>query len=71
MWLVATEQGDVLLPFFFNFALVCGIRRTQESQEGLKLNETRQLDAYTNVSLLDKNINTDYKERHRIFISHQ
>jgi hypothetical protein len=30
------------------------------------LNETHQLDACTDVSLLDKNVNTDYKERHRM-----
>jgi len=66
-----TEHGDVLLPMLFNFALEYGIRKTQESQEGLKLNEAHQFDAYTNVSLLGKNVNTDYKERHRMLISHQ
>jgi hypothetical protein len=53
MWLVATEHGDVLLPLLFNFALDYGIRKTQESQEGLKLNETHQLDAYADVSLFN------------------
>jgi len=52
MWLeVATQHNDVLLPLLFNFAPEFGIRKTQESQEGLKLNETHQLDAYTDVSL--------------------
>jgi hypothetical protein len=59
------------LPLLFNFALERGIRKAEESQEGLKLNETHQLDPYTDVNLLGKNVNTDYKERQRIFISHQ
>ena len=37
-----SKQGDVLSPFFFNFALEYAIRRGQVNQGGLKLDGTRQ-----------------------------
>jgi hypothetical protein len=37
------KQGDILSPLLFNFALGYDIRKVQDNQVGLKLNETHQL----------------------------
>jgi hypothetical protein len=37
------KQGDALSPMLFNFDSEYAIRKVQENQVGLKLNETHQL----------------------------
>jgi hypothetical protein len=50
---------DALSPQIFNFAIENTVRKIQENQVGLKLNELHQLMAYVdNVNLLGDNKNT-------------
>ena len=53
------KQGGALTPVLFNFALEYAIRRVQVNQDGLKLNGTHQLLAYTDdVTILGGSIHT-------------
>jgi hypothetical protein len=57
------EQGDALPSLPVNVASKYAIRKVQENQEGLKLNETRQLLACDDVNLLGYSIDTIKKYR--------
>ena len=51
------KQGDALSPMLFNVALEYAIRRVQVNRDGVKLNGTHQLLAYTNdVNILGRTI---------------
>jgi len=53
------KQGDALSPMLFIFVLVYAIRRVQVNQDGLKLNGTHQLLAYSDdVNILGGSIHT-------------
>ena len=53
------KQGDALSPLLFNCALEYAIRMVQVNQDGLKLNGTHQLLAYTDdVNILGGGVHT-------------
>jgi len=52
-------MGDALSPLLFNFALEYAIRRVQVNQDGLKLNNTHQLLAFSDdVNILGGSVHT-------------
>jgi hypothetical protein len=56
---VQNGQGDALLSLLFNFVLEYAIRKIQENQVRLKLNETHQLLSYADdMNVLGDNIET-------------
>ena len=52
------KQEDDLSPLLFNFALEYAIRRVHVNQDGLKLNGTHQLLAYTDDNILGGIVDT-------------
>ena len=53
------KQWDALSPLLFNFALEYAIRRVQVNKDGLKLDGTHQLLAYSDgVNMLGGSIHT-------------
>jgi hypothetical protein len=53
------KQGDALSPLLYNIALEYAIRKVQENQIGLKLNETHQLLVFAvDVNLLGDHMDT-------------
>ena len=53
------KEGDALSPLLFNFALEYAIKRVQVNLDGLKLNGTHQLLAYTDdVDILGGSVHT-------------
>jgi hypothetical protein len=62
------KQGDALSPLLFIFVLEYAIKTVHENQEGLKLNGTQQLSAYSaDVNTVGKK-HRYHKEKHESFI---
>ena len=53
------KQGDALSPLLFNFAVEYAVRKVQETNLGLDMNDTNQVLAYVEVvNLIDNIIRT-------------
>jgi hypothetical protein len=62
------KQGDALSQLLFNFTLEYAIRRVQENDGGLKLNETHQLLAYVDdVNIAGENTDTTKKKTQKLY----
>jgi hypothetical protein len=62
---------DSLLLQIFNFSLQYAIRKIQENQEGLELNEALQLLSYADdINTLSKSINTIKKNTETLLESY-
>ena len=55
----AWKQGDALSPLLFNFAIGYAIRKVQETNLGLEMNDTHQVLAYADDVNLIGDDNTD------------
>jgi hypothetical protein len=55
----------IVFALLFNFALECAIKRVQENQERLKLNDTHPFLSYADdVNIVVENIDTMHKNTH-------
>jgi hypothetical protein len=50
------KQGDVLSPLIINYALKCAIRKVQETNVELDMNDTHLILAYADINLIDDDI---------------
>jgi len=66
------QQGDVLSPLLFNFALEYAIRKVQVNQNGLKLNGARQLLFYADdVNILSRSVHTIKKNTEALVVANK
>ena len=64
------KQGDVLSPLLFNCALDYAIRRVQEIQDGLKVNDTQQFLVYADdVNILGESVRTIEKNTEALVVA--
>ena len=63
------KQGGALSSLLFNFALEYAMRRVQVTQEGLKINYTRQLLVYANDNILGGSLHTVKKNAESLLVA--
>ena len=64
------KQWDALTPLLFDFSLDYAIRRVRVNQDGLKLNGTHQLLAYTgDVNILGRGVRTVEKNTEALVVA--